>query len=50
MLLRFGPGRTAKPDVIIQKIFDLSNEEKLSLRINRDEIFHENEIGEMVKQ
>ena len=50
MLLRFGPGKTAKPDVIVQKLFNLSNEERLSLKINRDEIYHENEMGGIVLQ
>lgn len=49
MLLRFGPKKTAKPDVIIQKIFGLSDDERLTLKINRDEFFRETENGELIK-
>ncbi|MEW6556653.1 MAG: TIGR03936 family radical SAM-associated protein [Elusimicrobiota bacterium] len=47
MILRFGPKKTAKPDVIIQKMFGLSNEQKLTLRINRDKFFCEMETGSL---
>ncbi|MFH0948473.1 MAG: TIGR03936 family radical SAM-associated protein [Elusimicrobiota bacterium] len=47
MLLRFGPQKTAKPDVIIQKVFGLSDDEKSALEINRDEFFRETENGEI---
>ena len=47
MLLRFGPKRTAKPDMIIQKIFNLSDDEKIALRINRDKFFYETETGDL---
>jgi radical SAM-linked protein len=50
MLLRFGPKKTVKPDVIIQKIFGLSDNEKILLKINRDEFFHETENGDLIKQ
>ncbi|MBN1384446.1 MAG: DUF2344 domain-containing protein [Elusimicrobia bacterium] len=49
MLLRFGPKKTAKPDMIIQKIFNLNNDERLLLEINRDEFFYEAEGGELRK-
>jgi len=47
MLLRFGPQKTAKPDVIIQKVFGLSDDEKFGLLINRDEFFCETANGEL---
>jgi hypothetical protein len=50
MLLRFGPQKTAKPDVIIQKVFNLSDDEKSKLIINRDEFFYETANGELIKQ
>ncbi|PKM93008.1 MAG: hypothetical protein CVU80_00420 [Elusimicrobia bacterium HGW-Elusimicrobia-4] len=50
MLLRFGPKKTAKPDVIIQKVFGLADDEKSELIINRDEFFYETANGELIKQ
>jgi len=47
MLLRFGPQKTAKPDVVIQKIFGLTDDEKSELIINRDEFFYETANGEL---
>ncbi|MDO8733764.1 MAG: TIGR03936 family radical SAM-associated protein [Elusimicrobiota bacterium] len=49
MLLRFGPQKTAKPDVIIQKVFGLADDEKSELIINRDEFFYEMANGEIIK-
>ncbi|MFA5779464.1 MAG: TIGR03936 family radical SAM-associated protein [Elusimicrobiota bacterium] len=49
MLLRFGPQKTAKPDVVIQKVFGLSDAEKSELIINRDEFFYETANGELIK-
>lgn len=48
MLLRFGPKKTAKPDVIIQKVFGLTDDEKTRLIINRDEFFYESANGELL--
>ena len=50
MLLRFGPQRTVKPDMVIQKVFGLSDDEKSNLIINRDEFFYETANGELIKQ
>lgn len=49
MFLRFGPQKTAKPDVVIQKVFGLSDDEKSELIINRDEFFYETANGELIK-
>lgn len=49
MLLRFGPQKTAKPDVIIQKVFGLTDDEKSELIINRDQFFYETANGELIK-
>ena len=49
MFLRFGPKKTAKPDVVIQKVFGLSDDEKSELIINRDEFFYETANGELIK-
>ncbi|MBI5573122.1 MAG: DUF2344 domain-containing protein [Elusimicrobia bacterium] len=47
ILLRFGPKKTAKPDIIIQKVFNLSDDEKSELIINRDQFFYETANGEL---
>ena len=49
MFLRFGPKKTAKPDVVIQKVFGLSDDEKSELIINRYEFFYETSNGELIK-
>ncbi|MDD5686834.1 MAG: TIGR03936 family radical SAM-associated protein [Elusimicrobia bacterium] len=50
MLVRFGPRKTVKPDMIIQKIFNLNDSERSALIINRDELFYETEDGRLIKQ
>ena len=50
MLLRFGPQKTVKPDVVIQKVFGLTDDEKSGLIINRDQFFYETANGKLIKQ
>jgi len=45
LLLRFGPKRTIKPDVLIPKIFSLNEEQKMSMRIERIAFYCEKEDG-----
>ncbi|MFH1540571.1 MAG: TIGR03936 family radical SAM-associated protein [Elusimicrobiota bacterium] len=47
ILLRFGPKKTIKPDIVIQKIFGLTDDEKSELKVNRDEFFYEMPDGEL---
>jgi len=45
LLLRFGPKRTIKPDVLIKKIFSLDEEQKASMKIERIAFYCETEDG-----
>jgi radical SAM-linked protein len=47
MLLRFGPKKTLKPDVIIQKVFGLNEEQRAKLAVVRTAFYNETQTGEI---
>ncbi|OQA91512.1 MAG: hypothetical protein BWY26_00932 [Elusimicrobia bacterium ADurb.Bin231] len=49
IMLRFGPGRTVKPDIVLQKLFNLSDKEKQDLRITRMSFYREHEGGQRIE-
>jgi len=47
MLLRFGPKKTLKPDVILQKLFGLEEGQRAKLAIARTAFYNETQTGEI---
>ena len=45
VLLRFGPKRTVKPDILVQKIFSLDEERRAAMRTERTSFYFENGDG-----